>query len=77
MRRSCSLCDRTSKTHRISQVGICSTCEVGIIYWRKRTPTQIVKRARQLVSLQNRMELILGNVATSHVRRKHSRRRAA
>jgi hypothetical protein len=76
MRKMCSLCDRTTKTHRISAVGICSTCEVGIIYWRKKTASQIVKRARQLVSLQNRMELILGNVQ-SHVRRKHSRRRAA
>ncbi len=77
MRRTCSLCDRTTRTHRISKMGICSTCEVGLIYWRKKTPSQMIKRARQLVSLQNRMEILLGNVAASPVRRKHSRRRAA
>ncbi len=76
MRRNCSLCDRTSRTHRISKMGICSTCEQAFHYWRKRTPSQMIKRARQLVSLQNRMEVMLGNVS-SHVRTKRTRRRAA
>ena len=67
--RRCDLCDRTTKTHRVSVEGICSTCEQAFHYWRKKTPSQMVKRARQLVSINNRMEVMLGNVK-SHVRRK-------
>ena len=75
MYKSCSLCDRTTRTHRISMQGICSTCEVALIYWRKKTPSQIVKRARALDSYQNRMGLLLGNVRS--VGRSKKRRRAA
>jgi len=61
--RQCSLCDRTDKTHRIGiESGICSTCEVALIYWRGKTATQLVKRARQIDSFNNRMEILLGNV---------------
>jgi len=74
--RPCSLCDRTSRTHRVSEQGICSTCEQAFHYWRKKTPSQIVKRARQLVSLQNRMDVLLGNVK-SHSGARRKRRRAA
>jgi hypothetical protein len=60
--RKCSLCDRTESTHKISQVGVCSTCTVSIIYWRKKSTTKIIARARQIDSFHNRMELLLGNV---------------
>ena len=72
--KRCSLCDRTSKTHKISAVGVCSTCDVALIYWNGKTTTQKVKRARQLDSFQNRMEITLGNVRTTRPKR---RRRSA
>ncbi len=69
--RSCSLCDRTTRTHRVAlESGICSTCEVALIYWRNKTPSQIVKRARALDSYQARMELLLGNVSSTRRRRR-------
>lgn len=70
----CSLCDRTEKTHKISSVGVCSTCDVALIYWGTKTTTQKIKRARQLDSFQARMEITLGNVRTT---RKRKRRRTA
>lgn len=70
--KRCSLCDRTSKTHKISSVGVCSTCDVALIYWNTKTTTQKVKRARQLDSFQNRMEITLGNVRTTKRRRRRS-----
>jgi len=76
MRRKCSLCERTTRTHRVSKEGICSTCEQAFHYWRKKTPGQVIRRARQLVSLQNRMDIMLGNVATP-IRTRRTRRRAA
>lgn len=69
--RQCALCDRTEKTHRISvEAGLCNPCEVAIHYWSKKTPTQIVKRARQIDSFQNRMEIVLGNVKRMPKRRR-------
>lgn len=68
----CSLCDRTSKTHKISAVGVCSTCDVSLIYWNGKTTTQKIKRARALDSFQARMEITLGNVR--NLRRRKSRR---
>ncbi|MEE8598802.1 MAG: hypothetical protein V3S69_04720 [Dehalococcoidales bacterium] len=73
--KTCKLCDRTTKTHRVSQEGLCSTCEVALIYWTKKTPSQMMKRARQLDSFQARMEITLGNV--SSLKRSRKRRRAA
>lgn len=73
MRRSikgCSLCDRTEKTHRISKSGICSTCEVALIYWKQKTNSQILKRARQIDSFVNRMELLVGNVSRTSKKRR-------
>jgi hypothetical protein len=70
--KRCSLCDRTEKTHKISSVGICSTCDVALIYWNSKTTTQKVKRARQLDSFQNRMEITLGNVRTTKRRSRRS-----
>jgi len=70
--RPCSLCDRTTRTHRVSEQGICATCEVALIYWRNKTPSQIVKRARALDSYQNRMELLLGNVKSTRKRRRRA-----
>jgi hypothetical protein len=61
----CILCDRTERTHKISSVGVCSTCDVALIYWSSKTTTQKVKRARQLDSFQNRMEITLGNIRTN------------
>ena len=68
----CSLCDRTSKTHRISGEGICSTCEVALIYWKQKTNRQILKRARQIQSFANRMEVLLGNVRQAPKRRRRA-----
>jgi len=73
--RRCSLCSRTSRTHKISKVGICTTCDVALIYWRKKTSSQIVKRALQIESFQNRMTMLLGNV--KRMPRKATRRRRA
>ncbi|WP_455363549.1 hypothetical protein [[Eubacterium] cellulosolvens] len=69
--RQCALCDRTEKTHRISvEAGLCNPCEVALSYWRNKTPTQLVKRARQIDSFQNRMELLMGNVKRMPKRRR-------
>jgi hypothetical protein len=72
--RGCSLCDRTEKTHKISSVGVCSTCDVSLIYWNGKTTTQKIKRARALDSFQARMEITLGNVRNL---RRRKRRRVA
>ena len=61
--RQCALCDRTEKTHRIGvESGICNVCESALYYWNGKTPRELMKRARQIDSFQNRMELMLGNV---------------
>ncbi len=68
--KRCTLCDRTERTHKISSVGVCSTCDVALIYWGTKTTTQKVKRARQLDSFQNRMEITLGNIVTNRRRKR-------
>jgi len=61
--RQCALCHRTSRTHKIGkESGVCSTCDVALIYWNGRTTTQKMKRAKQLDSFQARMDVSLGNV---------------
>lgn len=70
--KSCSLCTRTSKTHKISSVGVCSTCDVSLIYWNSKTTTQKIKRARALDSFQARMEVTLGNVRTIRRRKRRT-----
>ncbi len=74
--RRCSLCPRTARTHHISAEGVCSTCDVALIYWNKRTTSQKMRRARQLDSFQNRMAISLGNIQTmprTHARKVRSR----
>ncbi len=68
--KTCCLCDRTEKTHKISSVGVCSTCDVALIYWNGKTTTQKIKRARQLDSFQNRMAITLGNIKTHRKRKR-------
>lgn len=75
--KRCTLCDRTESTHHISEAGVCATCDVSLIYWRKRTTTQIVKRARQIQSFTNRMELLLGNVKSMPGRKKKGSKKKA
>lgn len=58
----CSLCDRTSSTHHISQHGLCTACEMAFRYWKNKTPKQIMARARQVDSFHNRFEIMLGNI---------------
>jgi hypothetical protein len=70
--KRCDLCDRTEKTHKISSVGVCSTCDVSLIYWNTKTTTQKVKRARQLDSFQARMEITLGNIRTTRKRKRRA-----
>jgi hypothetical protein len=41
--------------------GLCATCYNGMYYWKGATPTRILKRAKQLAVLTDRMELISGN----------------
>lgn len=60
--RKCSLCDRTETTHHITAAGVCKTCDVALIYWRKKSTSKIMARARQIDSFHNRMEVLLGNV---------------
>ena len=69
--KRCCLCDRTERTHKISTVGVCATCDVALIYWGSKTTTQKVKRARQLDSFQNRMEITLGNIRTIRKRKRN------
>lgn len=62
--RRCKLCPRTVRTHKISREGVCSTCDVALIYWNKRTTSQKMRRARALDSFQARMSISLGNIRT-------------
>jgi len=75
--KKCSLCDRTESTHHITQAGLCTACDVAIHYWRKKTPSQMMKRASQIQSFQNRMEVLLGNVQSITKARKKRQRRTA
>ncbi len=71
--RRCSLCDRTEKTHKIGiESGVCSTCDVALIYWNGRTTTQKMKRARQLDSFQARMAVSLGNIKSMPRKRRRT-----
>lgn len=61
--RQCGLCDRTTRTHHIyKESGICTACDMALRYWQGRTPRQMLKRAKQIQSFQNRMDVLLGNV---------------
>jgi hypothetical protein len=45
-----------------SEHGLCATCYAGMYYWKNKTPTQILRRRRQLYRLQGRMEMMTPNV---------------
>lgn len=65
---TCGVCeDREAEMPRL---GICKPCYQGLWYWSKKTPRQQLKRAKQLDTLQARMEVSLGNV-------KRAKRKAA
>ena len=68
--KKCALCDRTESTHHITKAGLCTACDVCLHYWRKKTPSQMMARARQIDSFANRMEVLLGNVKTMKPRRR-------
>ena len=47
---------------RDAEVGdLCKTCYQGMYYWKDRTPTEVVKRAKQLQVLSDRMDMMGGN----------------
>lgn len=75
--RKCELCDRTEATHRIMTSGLCTTCDVALHYWRKKTPTKIMARARQIQSFQNRMAVLMGNVKSIDMAKKPRKRKSA
>lgn len=62
--KQCKLCDRDESTHHITQAGLCTACDANLHYWKNRTTSQIMKRARQVDSFQARMNVLLGNVKT-------------
>lgn len=70
--KKCSLCDRTEATHHIMQSGVCKTCDVSLIYWRKKSTAKIMARARQIDSFHNRMETLLGNVKRLPVKKRRT-----
>jgi hypothetical protein len=51
------------------QSGLCAACYQGLLYWKNRTPTDIVHRQRQITRLGNRMEL-MSNVRVASRRRR-------
>lgn len=59
--KQCSLCDRTSKTHHITEEGICNCCVQYLYYWRQKTAKQIMKRLRQVESFERRLEVLAGS----------------
>ncbi len=75
--KKCALCDRTEATHHITASGVCKTCDVSLIYWRKKSTGKIMARARQIDSFHNRMELLLGNVQSISKARSKRRRKTA
>ena len=50
--------------------GLCNACYSGMLYWRDRTPTDIVKRQQQINRLRNRMDLMQPHVKV--IRRKRA-----
>lgn len=59
--RQCELCDRTEKTHRIGkESGLCTPCEVALVYWRRKSAAKIMKRVRQVQSFARRFEVLTG-----------------
>ena len=55
---SISACDRPME---MPESGLCKTCYQGMYYWKDKTPTQVMKRQRQLAVLEERMEMMGGN----------------
>jgi hypothetical protein len=51
-------CEREAK---YVESGLCDTCYAGMYYWKNKTPTQILRRQKQLAVLEERMELMGGN----------------
>lgn len=52
-----------------SEKSLCAACYQGMYYWRDRTPTDIVKRKRQINRLANRMDYMQPHVRVSKRRR--------
>lgn len=69
--QTCDLCPRTSKTHTIGrESGICNACDAVLRYWHTKTPRQVMRRARQIDSFQNRMEVLLGAIKQPRKRKR-------
>lgn len=52
-----------------SDKSLCSACYQGMYYWRDRTPTDIVRRKRQIARLAARMDYMQPNVRVVKRRR--------
>ncbi len=52
--------------------GLCLACYAGMHYWKHRSPTDIVKRKRQLARLTERMDYMQPSVRVATRRRKRA-----
>lgn len=52
-----------------SDKSLCAACYQGMYYWKDRTPTDIVRRKRQIARLAHRMDYMQPNVRVARRRR--------
>ena len=50
--------------------GLCAACYQGMLYWKDRTPTDIVLRQQQINRLANRMDMMQPHVKVATRRRR-------
>ena len=62
-RKSVNVCSVGSCEREIvyKEAELCAACYSGMAYWGLKTPTEMIKRQKQLIVLEERMELISGN----------------
>jgi len=53
-----------------SDKSLCNACYQGMYYWKDRSPTDIVRRKRQINRLSHRMDYMQPNVRVTNRRRR-------
>lgn len=69
-RKKTCIVDNCTRPIKHPTAELCNACYVGLLYWSKKTPTQMIERQRQLVVLEARMAVSLGNVRVAKRKRK-------
>jgi DNA-directed RNA polymerase subunit RPC12/RpoP len=56
----CDLCENIEATH--AEETLCHKCYHRVLYWTKKTPTQMMRRVKNLELYSKTMDAMLGNV---------------